>query len=128
MEVVRRFFHENPRDFMKEDMAAQLLSPPSSPPDDCTRLVDAALRNMIHRAQQPKMTEMRFKRSWLERLEQAILDDCPTSKFWLGLFNVVCGMEADSPGGFYFNGFVEEVFECLNQWPRSRITPLFSAS
>ena len=74
------------------------------------------------------MTEMTFKKIWLDQMELAVSKDDPTCRFWLGLFNVVCGMEADSPWGFYFNGFVEEVFECLNQWPRSRITPLFSAS
>ena len=52
---------------------------------------------MVHRAQQTEMTEMTFKKIWLDEMELAVSKDDPTFRFWLGLVNVVCVMQRDKP-------------------------------
>ena len=127
MEIVRHFFSKGHKEFTLDDMAGLPRTPPPCPSDDCTCLADAALRNMIQRAQLPEMTEMCFKKSWWEIMERAIQNDDATSKFWLNLVDVTCGMDADKPGNFSFNGFVQEVFGYLDLWQTDALNPLSSA-
>ena len=125
MQAFRQSFNEGHGDFTRNELATLHLTPPSSP-DTCTSLADAALRNMVHRAQQPGMTEMTFKKGWLDQMELAVSKDDPTCRFWLGLFNVVCGMQQDEPGGFSFNTFVGEIFWNLQMWDGGCGSPLIS--
>ena len=59
---------------------------------------------------------MCFKKYWLGRVENSILDDDAPSSFALGLCNAVCGMKADKREGYSFNRFAEDVLECLRIW------------